>query len=327
MNPTRSLPIRKLVTRTLLSGAAVLALTLTVGCEKPAGGAASSGAAAPKDGGIKIGVSFQEMDNPYFVLMKQSVEEMAGTIGAKAYFADARHDVTKQTSDIEDMIQKGVNILLLNPTDSVGVEGAVKEAKKAGIVVVTVDAQASGPIDSFVGSKNYDAGLLAGEYLAKYLGGKGDVAILDGIPVVPILERVRGFKDAVAKFPDIKIVSTQNGKQERATALSVTENMIQSSPNLKGIFSVNDGGALGSLSAIESSGRDIALVSVDGFSEAVTAIEKGGPFKATSAQFPRDQIRIALGIALAKYWGANIPAVIPVDVKLITKENATGFSW
>lgn len=325
MNPTPSLPIRTLLTRSFLGCAAAATLILASGCDKPTGNA--SGGAAPKDGGIKIGVSFQEMDNPYFVLMKQSVEEMSATIGAKAYFADARHDITKQTSDIEDMIQKGVNILLLNPTDSVGVEGAVKEAKKAGIVVVTVDAQASGPIDSFVGSKNYDAGLLAGEFLAKHLNGKGDVAILDGIPVVPILERVRGFKDAIAKYPDIKIVSTQNGKQERATALSVTENMIQSSPTLAGIFSVNDGGALGALSAIESSGRDIALVSVDGFSEAVAAIEKGGPFKATSAQFPRDQIRIALGIALAKYWGANIPQEIPVDVKLITKENAKGFSW
>jgi ribose transport system substrate-binding protein len=312
------------LTRFLLTG--VAAAALFTGCDKPAASASGeSGVKVAKP--IKIGVSFQEMDNPYFVLMKQSVGEMAETIGAQAMYADARHDVTKQISDVEDMIQKGVNILLLNPTDSVGVAGVVQEAKKAGIIVVTVDAQASGPIDSFVGSKNYDAGLFAGEFLAKHLNGKGKVAILDGIPVVPILERVKGFKDAIAKYPDIQIVSVQNGKQERATALSVTENMIQAAPDLNGIFSVNDGGALGALSAIEASGRDIALVSVDGFSEAVDAIKKGGAFKATSAQFPRDQIRIALGIALSKYWGANIPNVIPVDVKLITKENAEGFSW
>jgi len=131
----------------------------------------------------------------------------------------------------------------------------------------------------------------------------------------------------VAKFPDMKIVATQNGKQERSTALSVTENMIQANPDLAGIFSVNDGGSMGALSAIEASKKEIALVSVDGLPEAVAAIDAGGAFKATAAQFPRDQVRIALGVALAKYWGANVPAAIPVDVKLLTRENAKGFSW
>ena len=103
-------------------------------------------------------------------------------------------------------MQKGIDILLSNPTDSVGIQSAVSSANKAGVVVVAVDAQANGPIDSFVGSKNYDAGLLAGEALAKSLDGRGNVAILDGIPVAPILERVRGFKDAIAKHPGLKLV-------------------------------------------------------------------------------------------------------------------------
>ena len=144
---------------------------------------------------------------------------------------------------------------------------------------------------------------------------------------MPILERVRGFKDAVAKYPNIKVVALQNGKQERDFALTVTENMIQANPNLKGIFSVNDEGSLGALRAIESSGKDIKLVSVDGNPEAIEAIKNGNIFIGTSAQFPRDQVRVGLGIALAKYWGANVPAEIPIDVKLITKENAEGFSW
>ena len=129
-------------------------------------------------------------------------------------------------------------------------------------------------------------------------------------------------------MPGIKLVDTQNGKQERATALSVTENMIQAHPNLKGVFSVNDGGSMGALSAIESSGKDIKLTSVDGAPEAIAAIQKpNSKFIETSAQFPADQVRIALGIALAKKWGANVPKAIPVDVKMIDKSNAKGFSW
>jgi ribose transport system substrate-binding protein len=304
----------------------LLALSIA-GCSKPPAETAATPQSPAKTKVLKIGVSFQELDNPYFAVMKQALDEAGHSIGAELYITDARHDVTKQTGDIEDLVQKGIDILLLNPTDSVGIEGAVKSAKKAGVIVVAVDAQANGPIDSFVGSKNYDAGLLAGEALAKSLDGKGSVAILDGIPVVPILERVRGFKDAMAKHPGMKIVDTQNGKQERSTALTVTENMIQSHPDLNGMFSVNDGGALGALAAIEASGKNIALVSVDGLAEVVAAVAKGGVFKATVAQFPRDQVRIALGIALAKRWGANVPREIPIDVKLLTQENAKGFSW
>ena len=249
-------------------------------------------------------------------------------IGAEVLYTDARHDISKQVSDVEDMLQKDIDILIINPTDSVGIQSAVIDAKKAGAVVVAVDAQAEGGTDSFVGSRNYDAGVKACKFMAEALKGEGDVAILDGIPVVPILERVRGCKDALKDYANIKIVSIQNGQQERSIAMNVVENIIQSAPNLKGLFSVNDEGSLGALSAITASGRDIKLVSVDGHPEAVAEIKKGdGPFIATSAQYPRDQVRVGIGIALAKYWGANVPTEIPIDVTLITKENAEGFSW
>lgn len=289
--------------------------------------AAAAQAQAPKQP-LRIGMSFQELNNPYFVTMKQALEEAAASIGASVVATDARHDVAKQIGDVEDMIQKKVDILLLNPTDSTGVQSAVRSAKKAGLVVVAVDANAQGPVDSFVGSKNTDAGRLACEHLAKAIGEKGDVAILDGIPVVPILERVKGCREALAKYPGIKVVSTQNGKQERATALTVTENILQANKDLKGMFSVNDGGAMGALAAIEASGKDVKLTSVDGAPEAIKAMQKpGSKFIATTAQYPRDQIRLAIGIALAKKWGANVPAAVPVDVKLIDAEGAKSFSW
>ena len=297
------------------------------GCSKSSPSTSGSSAATTRTDAIRVGISFQELDNPYFVVMKEAAEEATRSIGAELFITDARHDVTKQLSDIEDLVQKGIDILLINPTDSVGVETAVQSAKKAGVIVVAVDAQANGPIDSFVGSQNYDAGRQAGEALAKSLDGKGEIAILNGIPVVPILERVKGFRDAVAKYSELKIVDTQNGNQERSVAMSVTENMLQAHPNLRGLFSVNDGGALGALSAIQASGKDIALVSVDGQKEVVAEILKGGPFKATVAQFPRDQIRVALGIALAKYWGAAVPQALPIEVKLLTVDNAKGFPW
>lgn len=311
-----------MLTKTLFSARPV-ATTLACGAALLIAAAPAS-AAAP----LRIGMTFQELNNPYFVTMQKALNDAAATLGAQVIVTDAHHDVGKQVSDVEDMLQKKIDILLVNPTDSTGIQSAITAAKKAGAVVVAVDANANGPVDSFVGSKNFDAGAMSCDYLAKAIGGSGDVAILDGIPVVPILERVRGCKAALAKYPNVKIVATQNGKQERASALSVTENLIQAHPSLKGVFSVNDGGSMGAIAAIDASGKDIKLTSVDGAPEAIAAIQKpNSKFIETSAQFPRDQVRIALGIALAKKWGAAVPKAIPVDVKLIDKNNAQGFSW
>ena len=101
----------------------------------------SAGAALAKDA-PKIGVSFQEMNNPYFIVMNEEVTAFAKLLGGntEVYVADARHDVSKQLSDIEDMVSKGVNILVVNPTDSEGVRSAVEAAKAKGVTVVSVDA-------------------------------------------------------------------------------------------------------------------------------------------------------------------------------------------
>ncbi|MGF0540419.1 ABC transporter substrate-binding protein [Agrobacterium sp. ES01] len=284
--------------------------------------------AMAQDGKLKIGMTFQEMNNPYFVSMKEALDEAAKSLGAEVIVTDAGHDVAKQISDVEDMLQQGIDILLLNPTDSAGVESAVTMAKQQNVIVVAVDANAAGPVDTFVGSKNRDAGYQSCKYLGDALGGKGEVAILDGIPVIPILQRVEGCKAALEEFKDIKLVDTQNGRQDRSVALGVVENMIQSHPDLAGIFSVNDGGAMGALSAIQGSGKDIKLTSVDGAPEAVKAISDGTPFIETTAQFPRDQVRVGLAMALAQKWGARVvPKEVPIDVRVVDSKNAADFSW
>lgn len=299
-------------------------------------GAASAAAlafslAAPaqsQEDGLKIGMTFQEMNNPYFVSMQEALMAAAEDLGAEVVVTNAGHDVAKQISDVEDMLTQGIDILLLNPTDSAGIESAVHMAKAQGVIVVAVDANANGPVDTFVGSKNRDAGYQSCKYLAEALGGEGDVAILDGIPVVPILERVEGCKAALEEFEGITLVDTQNGRQDRSVALGVVENMIQSHQDLAGIFSVNDGGAMGALAAIQGSGRDIKLTSVDGAPEAVAAIAEGGPFIETTAQFPRDQVRVGLAMALAQKWGARVvPSEVPIDVTVVDADNAADFSW
>ncbi|PXX98522.1 ABC transporter substrate-binding protein [Halomonas sp. LBP4] len=291
--------------------------------------ALAAGTVGADDHNLKIGMSFQELNNEYFVTMQEALETAAASLGAEVITTDARHDVAKQVNDVEDMIQRGIDILLLNPADSVGVETAVLAAKEAGVTTVAIDAQANGPVDGFVGSKNYDAGYKACDYLAQQLDGEGQVALLDGIPVVPILQRIDGCTAALDEYDGIEIVDKQNGRQERTHAMTVTENIIQAHPDLDGLFSVNDIGSLGALIAIDGSGQDIKLVSVDGHPEAIEAIQRpDSAFIATSAQYPRDMVRLGLGLGLAKHWGASTaPAEIPIDVELIDRDKAADFSW
>ncbi|QEL12660.1 substrate-binding domain-containing protein [Kushneria phosphatilytica] len=316
---------RSIAHRTRLALAVTTAAMLPLAAS-PAVQAADQDKKADSD--LVIGMSFQELNNAYFVTMQDALKKAVNDMGAQLIVTDARHDVSKQVSDVEDMLQRGVDILLLNPTDSVGVQSAVMSASDAEVPVVAVDAQAEGPITSFVGSKNRDAGYQACHYLAESLDGKGKVAILDGIPVVPILQRVEGCQAALKEYSGISVVDKQNGHQERAQAMSVTENMLQAHPDLAGLFSVNDIGSLGALTAIRSSGGDVKLVSVDGNPEAVSEIaKKGSPFIATSAQHPREMVTKALEVAVDSYHGKDVPKTVPIDVELITQENADSFHW
>ncbi|WP_109995281.1 ABC transporter substrate-binding protein [Salinisphaera sp. LB1] len=277
---------------------------------------------------LVIGMSFQELNNPYFVTMQKALQKQVDKMGAKLIVTDAHHDISKQTSDVEDMIQRGVDILLLNPTDTVGVQSAVVSAHNAGIPVVAVDAQADGPVSGFVGSKNFKAGYLSCQYLAKSLNGKGKVAILNGIPVTPILQRVKGCKKALGEAKGIQIVDEQNGHQERNTAMNVTENMLQSHPDLDGLFSVNDGGTLGALVALNSSSNHVKLATIDGNPEVIKAMQKPNtPIVVDVAQHPDVEVVKALHLALKKYHGVKSPDTIPVDVTPVTPKTAASFHW
>ena len=130
---------------TLLKTASAAALAL----------AATGGIAAAQDDQLTIGMTFQEMNNPYFVSMQEALNEAAAQIGARVIVTDAGHDVAKQISDVEDMLQQGIDILLLNPTDSAGVESAVRMAKDQGVIVVAVDANANDPVQDLDPAKAF----------------------------------------------------------------------------------------------------------------------------------------------------------------------------
>jgi ribose transport system substrate-binding protein len=208
------------------------------------------------------------------------------------------------------------------PVDSRGVGPAIKKANEANIPVFTADIAAQeGDVVCHVASDNVAGGRLAGEYLAKALAGKGNVAIIGQPTVTSVLDRVQGFKEAIAKYPDIKIVADVNGEGVRDKAMQAASDILQAHPDLSGIFGINDDSALGALDAVLQFKREnIAIVGYDATPPAVDAITKGTALKADVIQYPKKIGETTIEKIKEYFSGTQVPKVVPVDVGIVDKD-------
>src|SRR5207253_1598286 len=145
---------------------------------------------------------------------------------------------------------------------------------RAGIPVFTADIAArSGPVVSHVASENENGGRLAAATMARLLGGRGDVLIIDHPTVASVQDRVRGFQEELKKHPGMRIVGRPSADGQRAKAMAIMEDMLQAHPNLKGVFGINDDSALGATAVLNAAGRkDIVVVGFDATPQAIAAI-------------------------------------------------------
>ena len=208
------------------------------------------------------------------------------------------------------------------PTGASEIVPVLEKAKAAGIPVVVFDTDVNwaGKL-SYVGSDNKRAGQIAGDYIAKSLGGKGKVAVIRGILGVSTHEdRLAGFRRAIANAPGIECVAVQPANSERALGMSVMENLLTTYPNLKAVFATNDQMALGAVEAIAArnlAGR-VLVVGMDGTSEAVRAV-KDGRLAADVAMHPEALGGGAVKAAIAAARHQLVAAVIDTGESLITK--------
>lgn len=280
----------------------------------------------------KVGVTMQTLANPFFVEMVKGVEEAAKEINpdCQVISLSGDNDLGKQTTQIDDLISAGVDLIVLNAVNHEGIGPAVKRAKEAGVVVVAADVGAVGA-DFVIQSDNWQAGRQAGQYIADRLNGKGNVVILTGDPVSAVFGRVGGAKEIFAKYPDIKILSEdQNGKGQRDVSLDLMSNILTAYSDIDAVFAINDPSAIGAILAIKQAGRqnEMFVVGVDGSADGITEMKKPDSiFAATPAQTPRKMAMEAtrLGFEIMK---GNPPAgeEILYPVTLITKDNMNTYT-
>lgn len=267
------------------------------------------------DENMKIGVSLSTLNNPFFVSIREGIEEGAGD-DAETVISDAQNDSSTQSNQVEDLITQGVDLIIINPVDSTAIASSVEKANEANIPVICVDRGTdSGEIVSFIASNNVEGGKLAGEYILEKVGEDAEVVQLEGIPgASSTRERGEGFKEATDG--KINLVASQTANFDRAEGLTVMENLLQAHPDVKAVFCQNDEMALGASEAIKTSGKDIVVVGFDGNEDAISAVEDGS-LSATVAQKPKEMGKLAIETAIKYLKGEQVEEQVDSPLELV----------
>ncbi|WPB88362.1 substrate-binding domain-containing protein [Streptomyces malaysiensis] len=288
------------------------------------GGSGGSGS-HKRSGALTIGFSQATQQSPFYVQLRQGARKAAEKAGAKLYFADAGGDVTKQNNDIQDLITRGVDVLMVNPVDPKGVKAGLAAAKSAGVSVVTVDRPVPSGAAAHVGRDNTAMGQLVGERIAKELGPKGGkiIEIKGDAGGAVARDRSAGFHKAVAANKKIRVVSGPYCDYIRSKAVTAMQDLLQTNPDVKAVYAHNDDMALGALQVLKENGRsDVKVAGVDGLMEAVKAIDQHGPYSATALNDPISLGRTAVKTAEDVADGKKVAASIDAGTALVDRDNA-----
>ncbi|WP_086756324.1 ABC transporter substrate-binding protein [Nostoc sp. 106C] len=234
-----------------------------------------------------VGFSQTENIGPWRVAETNSIKAEAAKRQETYDFlmTDAQGQTSKQFSDIEDLIARQVDAIFLVPREYEGLTPALEAARAAKIPVFLIDREAAGKpgedFVSFLGSDFIAQGRRVGEWLAKATDGKAAIVELTGTAGSSVaIERAKGFRNAIANYPNMKIIASQTADFSRAAAQRVMENIIQAKGSeITAVYAHNDEMALGAIQAIKSAGmkpgKDVIIGSIDGQKTALEAIIRG----------------------------------------------------
>lgn len=273
---------------------------------------------------LTIGYTFHSAQDVFQNILKNEFVKAAKEKGIKVRVIDPQLDIEKQMAAIETFITLGVDAIVCSPLDFQGAIPGVLAANKAGIPFVALNSEIGGKGDFvYVGSLNYDAGAIEGEYMAKVLPKGAKIVYLRGTEGMDhTIARRKGIQDALLdKRPDVKLLAEQTAKYDRAEGMRVMEDWIQTYPKIDGVLSANDQMALGALEALKGAGlKGVLIAGIDGTDEARQNV-KNGTFAITVLQDAVGQARTGLKAALDLIEGKKIEKRIIVPFKPITKEN------
>lgn len=271
-----------------------------------------------------IGFSYP-LDESFFVAEITALRTEAARLGARLHVRTARESKAEQIRQILEFVDAGLDLILVEPVVTEGLQDACSRARAARIPVVAIGSAVSGA-DAVVATDNTKAGALAGAGLAKALQGRGRVAVVGGIPITANSDRIAGFLAAIARHPQLTVVATSYGELDAPSGERAAAEILAAQPQIDGFFASNDQIAIGISRVLRSRGLFVPIVGVDGAKGAVEEIRSGGPIIATATQDPAALVREAMDIGSALHGGARItrPSRYLVP-RLIDAGNATEY--
>jgi ABC-type sugar transport system substrate-binding protein len=325
----------------------MMAGSLMVGCggekttREDAGGGTATAAAAggesnkvtvdPYSGDpVKIAYVAHDLGTPNNQGWKEGIErECASWDNIKVDSYNAESSAETQVQIMSDVISQKYNAIILQCSDGTALAPSVKQAEEAGIPVITVNLDADTVHSALVMAVDYDAGRMAAEQMAKDIGESGEIAIIQGVPGLKRTDNLeKGFRDTIADYSGIEIVDAQSASFEKETAITVMNSFLQSHPNLKGVFAINDAMAEGAALAAESAGKkgQLSIWGADGEKDALAMIESGdltGTIYTNSWDEGSTAAKIAL-LMIGSEYSYNVlektPQVIMEPI-VVTKDN------
>ncbi|CAG9621187.1 substrate-binding domain-containing protein [Sutcliffiella rhizosphaerae] len=276
------------------------------------------------DDSYTIGLAMNTLNNPFFVDLKDGAEETAKAEGIELIVTDSQGDPSKQLSDVENILQRNPDLLILNPVDSDAAAQIVMIANEQNVPVITVDRQsAGGEVISHIGFDALKSGNIAATFLSDILGGNGKVVEIQGILGTNVgRDRSQGFNDHMEGFDGIEIVARQSANFDRGQALKVMEDILQANPEIDAVYAANDEMVMGALSAIESAGRldDIIVIGTDAIDPALDAIREK-KLEATIAEPPYFLGKEAIHTAIKILNDEDVEEMVTLENTLVTEEN------
>jgi ribose transport system substrate-binding protein len=237
----------------------------------------------------RVGVALASRAHPFYRDLEAGLRAAAARARYELVVTDANFNAATQRTQAEGLVQQRIDALLIAPADTLAIVPAVERANAARIPVFTVNLPAKGGrVVSHIESDHVGMGRIAAEYLAAFLGGRGEVAIVTHSGVPWLVEREQGFRTAMREHKTVRIVDSVDAGGSREGALSLLETLLQARRETDAIFAVDDGPALGAYdAAIERRRADLFIVGCDGSPATLELIRSEGPFKASVVQQPR----------------------------------------
>ena len=281
-----------------------------------------------KEHSILIGASYMTMNNELFAIINEQISHRAEAEGDRVILRDPALNVDRQVEQINDMLDMGIDVLVLTPVDSGGLDEVLKRARQEGVRIIVVDSDLSDPslADCTIVSDNYRAGVLVGEYLLSQTD-HAKLVILTHDAAISGVERVRGFLDTVEKKEGIRVVQEIPCEGKLELAMPRMEEFIEKNVYFDNVFCLNDPACIGAAAALDAHDLldRVNLYGVDASPDGKALIREGA-IQASAAQFPTRVGEQAADTLYRLLNGEKVESRILVPVELVTQENVEEYS-